>query len=299
MPVPTASDYSFRSALKDGVLLCRLMNRLVPYSIPKVVEDSDDVVGCTDQVCENIDNFLMSAEKFGMPPEALFSIEDMMDYNWEDRPKVAECLYQLERVAEQMGVPNDQHSGLLNGDIPFSPYGSGSFSVMSPDPYDQLSMMSGASEQLRQLGNMPAGVDGEMMDGKAKGISKLMEQCTSILRDRMSSDPMPSPIPGHRLRSGLMSPAGPPGGDNGALRSLQSMLKQVLDGITEAQENKCRTDVEQMEKYTRSLEQQIELLQSQPVYDNTYMPEEVECIRQTAEDLSMSSGGVPEDEHDA
>lgn len=36
VPIPTSSDFSFRSALKDGVLLCRLMNRLVPYSIPKV-----------------------------------------------------------------------------------------------------------------------------------------------------------------------------------------------------------------------------------------------------------------------
>lgn len=36
VPVPTSSDFSFRSALKDGVLLCRLMNRLSPYSVPKV-----------------------------------------------------------------------------------------------------------------------------------------------------------------------------------------------------------------------------------------------------------------------
>jgi len=288
VPIPTSSDFSFRSALKDGVLLCRLMNRLVPYSIPKVIEQPDDSIGCTEQVCQNMDNFLTAAEKFGMPSESLFSIEDVMDGTWEDRPKVAECLYQLERIAEQMGVPNDPAAGMVNGDLLFSPYGGGAYSVGSPDPYDQYSLMNGAPENLRQLGSWSPGLEGGLMDKKTKGISKLMEQCTSILRDRMWHEGMASPQSGRRTHSGLTSPAGaPPAGDQGALRSLQSMLEQVLDGITLAQERQSRTGLEQMEKYTRSLEQQIDLLQSQPpVCDGGYMPEDVEAIQRVAEDLS-------------
>lgn len=36
IPVPTASDYSFRSVLQDGSLLCQLMETLKPGSVPKV-----------------------------------------------------------------------------------------------------------------------------------------------------------------------------------------------------------------------------------------------------------------------
>lgn len=36
VPIPTSSDYSFRSALRDGVLLCRLINHLKPDSVPQV-----------------------------------------------------------------------------------------------------------------------------------------------------------------------------------------------------------------------------------------------------------------------
>lgn len=36
IPVPASCDYSFRAALQDGVLLCKLMNRLKPFSVPKV-----------------------------------------------------------------------------------------------------------------------------------------------------------------------------------------------------------------------------------------------------------------------
>jgi len=274
VPLPTASDFSFRSALKDGVLLCRLMNKLSPYSIAKVSEDASDEQGAL----ENLDNFLMSAEKFGMPCEALFSAEEIMDGPWEDRPRVAECLYQLERFAEQMG----HQDPTMMADRPFSSYGSGAFSVGSPDPYEQLSMMAGGAESLRNLADMAPGMDGT----KTKGISKLMEQCTSLLKDRMYGDGITSPSSARLVSPSPHILAGTQVGESGALRSLEGMLRTVLDGITTAQENKSRSDVEQMEKYTRSLEQQIDLLQQQPIYDPGYVPEEVEMIQRTAEDLS-------------
>ena len=89
-----------------------------------------------------------------------------------------------------------------------------------------------------------------------RGINKLMDQCTAILRDRGNGTPayekdlIPKP------------PANKPGGN--AMRCLESMLKQILSAITTAQERRGRRDLEESEKYIKSLEDQIELLQKQP-----------------------------------
>eukprot|EP00803_Ostreobium_quekettii_P005920 evm.model.scf_900.3 EVM.evm.TU.scf_900.3 scf_900:41853-48914(+) len=286
VPLPTANDYSFRSSLKDGVLLCRVMNKLSPYSIAKVCEGSDDEQG----FIENIDNFLMSAEKYGVPNEILFAPEEITEGEWEDRPRVAECLYHLERyAAEHVGYQDD---GPLAADRPYSSYESGS-SEVSLNPYEQLAAMAGGPESLRSLAELAPGMDGGFMDGaKTKGIGKLMEQCSSLLRDRTFGEGITSPTSARRTASPHPSqlshaPAAQVG-EGGALRSLEGMLKQVLEGITTAQEKQGRSEVEQMEKYTRSLEQQIELLQNQqPVYDPGYVPEEFEMIQRTAEDLSI------------
>lgn len=242
-------------------------------------------------ICANLDNFLLAAEKFGMPTESLFSIDDVIEGTWEDRPKVAECLYQLERIAEQMvDLPGDPAASALSGDAPFSSFGSGGFPGGSPEPYDQYSMSNGVPENLRQLQSWLPGIDAKMLDVKGKGFSNLMEECSSILRDRMSHEGMPSPHPTPNAPSGrVLSPSGPPppSGEAGALKSLESMLKQVLNGITYAQEQNNRTSNEQMEKYVRSLEQQIELLQSQPpAFDPGYVPEDMEAVQRATEELT-------------
>lgn len=294
IPVPTSCDFSFRSALKDGVLLCRLMNRLSPFSVPKVVDNNDLDANVEGGVinCANLDNFLLAAEKFGMPPENLFSIDDVFEGTWEDRPKVAECLYQLERIAEQMGLPDDPAASALSGEAAFSSFGSGGLSVGSPDPFEQYSLTNGMQESLRkQLQNLMPGMEGKILEGQGiTGFDTLMEECSSILRGRMSHDGVVSPnSTPNAPATGVLSPFGapPPSGDSGALKSLESMLKQVLDGITNAQEQNNRTSNEQMKKYISSLEQQIELLQSQPpAYDSGYVPEEMEAVQRTAEELT-------------
>lgn len=99
------------------------------------------------------------------------------------------------------------------------------------------------------------GMDPEVDFTTPRGINKLMDQCTAILRDRgtqevYEKDPIKRKLTGRN--------------DGNAMRCLESMLKQILAGITTAQERRGRRDLEESEKYIKSLEDQIELLQKQP-----------------------------------
>jgi len=89
------------------------------------------------------------------------------------------------------------------------------------------------------------------------GINKLMDQCTAILRDRTSTESQDSDK--EYVIKALNGK-----GETNAMRCLESMLKQILAGITTAQERRGRKDLEESEKYIKSLEDQIERLQQQP-----------------------------------
>ena len=111
-----------------------------------------------------------------------------------------------------------------------------------------------------------------------RGINKLMDQCTAILRDRGND------TGGYEKNLIPKPPASKPGGN--AMRCLESMLKQILSAITTAQERRGRRDLEESEKYIKSLEDQIELLQKQPpstVCDTSGLTSEevtsLKCVR--------------------
>jgi len=64
----------FEDILKDGVVLCRLMNAISPGSIKKIQER-----GSNFQLMENIDRFLKSVRKYGVPSEELFQTPDLFE----------------------------------------------------------------------------------------------------------------------------------------------------------------------------------------------------------------------------
>jgi len=84
-----------------------------------------------------------------------------------------------------------------------------------------------------------------------------MDQCTVILRNRTSTESQDS-------EKEYVIKALNGKGETNAMRYLESMLKQLLSGITTAQERRGRKDLEESEKYIKSLEDQIERLQQQP-----------------------------------
>ena len=72
--LPHDSDASFREALADGVVLCRLLNALHPGAVPHVEMGASTPTGGVRQSFENVANFLEAARS--LTPET-FSAADL------------------------------------------------------------------------------------------------------------------------------------------------------------------------------------------------------------------------------
>lgn len=70
-PVPSGE---FEDILKNGVVLCKLMNKLTPGSIKKIQEK-----GTNFQLMENIQRFQAAAKKYGLPEEEIFQTADLFE----------------------------------------------------------------------------------------------------------------------------------------------------------------------------------------------------------------------------
>ncbi|XP_055923593.1 myophilin-like [Eupeodes corollae] len=90
---------NFFEVLKDGVLLCKLVNCLEANSVKKI-NTSKMAFKCM----ENITNFLTSATKFGVNSQELFQSVDL----WERQnlSTVVTCLQSLGRKAQKFGKPS-------------------------------------------------------------------------------------------------------------------------------------------------------------------------------------------------
>lgn len=96
------SKDSVHETLKDGVVLCHLVNAIKPNSIPqnKINQSKAMVFKCY----ENIDNFLKAASQLGVKDHELFSTVDL----WErqNMALVLICLSSLARKAANYGLPS-------------------------------------------------------------------------------------------------------------------------------------------------------------------------------------------------
>jgi len=89
---------TFYRQLKDGQILCRLINVLQPGSIPeKKINNSKMAFKCM----ENINLFLDQVKKLGVPAEETFQTVDL----WEEQnlTSVLICLQSLARKASKFG----------------------------------------------------------------------------------------------------------------------------------------------------------------------------------------------------
>uniref|UniRef100_A0A1W7RAU4 Transgelin n=1 Tax=Hadrurus spadix TaxID=141984 RepID=A0A1W7RAU4_9SCOR len=90
---------NFYAILKDGQVLCRLINVFQPGSIPdKKINNTKMAFKCM----ENINNFLEHARKLGVPAEETFQTVDL----WERQnlSSVTICLQSLARKASKFGL---------------------------------------------------------------------------------------------------------------------------------------------------------------------------------------------------
>jgi len=90
---------NFYEILRDGTLLCRLINTLQPGSIKKINETQ-----MAFKCMENIDAFLKNARTMGVPAQETFQTVDL----WEKQNlnSVVICLQSLGRKAHNYGKPS-------------------------------------------------------------------------------------------------------------------------------------------------------------------------------------------------
>ncbi|XP_041475112.1 muscle-specific protein 20-like isoform X1 [Lytechinus variegatus] len=95
-------SHHFAESLKDGVVLCKLINKIVAhFGSPQIKKINTSSMAFKQM--ENIGNFVKFAEEFGVPKESLFQTVDL--YEERDVGMVVTCLDRLAGVATKKGYP--------------------------------------------------------------------------------------------------------------------------------------------------------------------------------------------------
>eukprot|EP00095_Tigriopus_kingsejongensis_P000563 maker-scaffold776_size99073-snap-gene-0.21 protein:Tk00563 transcript:maker-scaffold776_size99073-snap-gene-0.21-mRNA-1 annotation:"Myophilin" len=84
----------YEEILKNGVVLCQLMNKIVPGSIKKFKTS-----GPAFLLMENISSFQKAVKAYGVPDEEIFQTPDLFEAR--NIPQVTLCLYALGRTTQK------------------------------------------------------------------------------------------------------------------------------------------------------------------------------------------------------
>lgn len=87
-------DQQYEDILKDGVVLCNLINKIAPGSVKKI-----QTKGTNFQLMENIQRFQAAIKKYGVPEEEIFQTADLFEKR--NIPQVTLCLYALGRITQK------------------------------------------------------------------------------------------------------------------------------------------------------------------------------------------------------
>lgn len=82
---------SYEDVLKDGQVLCRLINKIKPGSVAKINES-----GGQFKMMENINNFQKALKAYGVPDQDMFQTVDL--YEKKDISQVTNTLFALGRA---------------------------------------------------------------------------------------------------------------------------------------------------------------------------------------------------------
>ncbi|XP_011498065.1 PREDICTED: muscle-specific protein 20 [Ceratosolen solmsi marchali] len=85
---------NYEDILRDGVILCQLINKIAPGSVKKIQNK-----GTNFQLMENVQRFQAAIKKFGVPEEEIFQTADLFERR--NIPQVSLCLYSLARITQK------------------------------------------------------------------------------------------------------------------------------------------------------------------------------------------------------
>ncbi|CAB4055086.1 TAGLN [Lepeophtheirus salmonis] len=83
----------YEDLLRDGVILCHLINKISPGSVKKILEN-----GTNFQLMENIERFQKAIKKYGVPNEEIFQTPDLFERR--NLRQVTICLLSLARITQ-------------------------------------------------------------------------------------------------------------------------------------------------------------------------------------------------------
>ena len=82
---------SFEDVLRDGTILCKLIGKLLPGSVPKI-----NTSGGQFKFMENINHFQTACRRYGVPDVDVFQTVDL--YERRNIPAVTQCIMALGRT---------------------------------------------------------------------------------------------------------------------------------------------------------------------------------------------------------
>jgi len=84
----------YEDVLKDGVVLCHLINAIAPGSVKKIQER-----GTNFQLMENVQRFQAAIRKYGVPDEEIFQTADLFERR--NVAQVTLCIFALARITQK------------------------------------------------------------------------------------------------------------------------------------------------------------------------------------------------------
>merc|ERR1712002_796862 len=85
---------NLEDVLKDGVVLCNLMNKIQPNSVKKI-----QTSGGSFKLMENIQRFQEAVKKYGVPHEEIFQTADLFERR--NIPQVVLSIFSLGRLTQK------------------------------------------------------------------------------------------------------------------------------------------------------------------------------------------------------
>ncbi|KAI7833360.1 kinase-like domain-containing protein, partial [Kickxella alabastrina] len=177
---------TLKDSLRDGVVLCRLINTLRPGAIKRINTRS---LPFTQM--ENIGNFLSAAQKLGLESTDLFQTVDL--YEGKNIPRVIMTLLTIARVVA--GIPLNSHRKLIDAQRTLGDgWNSSTLTVWanSPSPkspaceYTSLHNQPTLVNTSKVMGNIPVFPKGELLTA------------TAVLLGRPPGSPRVKPVYGSR-----------------------------------------------------------------------------------------------------
>ncbi|KAI9187477.1 hypothetical protein LWI28_028636 [Acer negundo] len=243
------SEEEFRLALRSGIVLCNVLNKIQPGAVPKVVEGPSDSVIIPDgaalsafQYFENVRNFLVAVEELGLPT---FEASDFEQGGKSATARIINCVLALKSYSEWK-----QSGG--HGSWKFGANGKPS-SAGTGKPFMRKNSEPFMNSFSRTLSVGEKSLDSDLSTDLSEAVSELclfMCLCYSCQADTNKTPKKPY------LRSNLQ---GSSGNLNSLVRAFLSDRKQEeIPSVVESMLNKV------MEEFERRLASQNEQMKAAP-----------------------------------